>query len=108
MNACIEIGTSCMLSLRRCAVTVISCSVSVLVSAAVAGASAYTAPPETPLKIAAIAHDSFGFEFMTVSPDIFNMLFESKTLRPPSLRLRAPDRTSKIGRRLIRTRHDPV
>ena len=59
VKACIAIGTSCMLSLRRCAVTVTSTSTSellaALASAPSAAAAAAGAPQEAPLRIAAIA-----------------------------------------------------
>jgi hypothetical protein len=72
VNACIEIGTSCMLSLRRCAVTVISCRLSLLAlgAAAVSGPSAgdasTVAPNDTLPNMAAIALESF--EFIAASP----------------------------------------
>src|ERR1700730_8181159 len=59
-------GTSCMFSVRRCAVTVISAIPSdSVVSAA---AAAYAGPMgAAPLKMAAIAYDNFWFEFMRPS-----------------------------------------
>jgi hypothetical protein len=57
-------GTSCIDSARRCAVTVISAIPSSLASAAVA---AYEIAAGAPLNMAAIAYDSFGFEFMFLS-----------------------------------------
>src|ERR1017187_3613623 len=58
-------GTSCMFSVRRCAVTVISAMPSVsFVSAA---GAACAAPMADPLKIAAIAYDNFWLEFMRPS-----------------------------------------
>src|ERR1700723_1749909 len=117
VKACIEIGTSCMLCVRRWAVTVISSIVSVLVcagAAAVAGACAclaYAAPPDTPLRMAAIAHDSFGFEFM-LHPQICLIIVRIESLPAPvepGLDFRPrPDPTPKTGRHLIRSRHDPV
>ena len=67
VNACIAIGTFCMLSLRRCAVTVISCRVSLLAAGAAvasgpsAGAPTAPAPKDTPPRMAAIAVESFEF-----------------------------------------------
>src|ERR1700761_9258918 len=62
--ACIEIGTSWMLSLRRWAVTVISCSASGLGADSLlllAGVSAADAPRETLPRIAATAYETFDF-----------------------------------------------
>jgi hypothetical protein len=50
-----EIGTSCMFSVRRCAVTVISWMVSALGSEVSVTEAAYATPPADPLRIAAIA-----------------------------------------------------
>jgi len=55
VKACIEIGTSCMFSVRRCAVTVISVSASEPASLAPAAGAAPTAVAEVPLRIAATA-----------------------------------------------------
>jgi hypothetical protein len=54
VNACIEIGTSCMLWSRRCAVTVISWIESLPVSASAVVAAA-AAAAEAPPRITAIA-----------------------------------------------------
>jgi hypothetical protein len=58
-----------MLSERRCAVTVIVAISDVSALVASAAVCANAAPATLPLRIAAIAHDNFGFEFMLVSPD---------------------------------------
>src|ERR1700677_3712012 len=59
------IGTSCMFSVRRCAVTVISWMVSDELSPA---SAACTRPVVLlPARIAAIAHDNFAFEFIMSS-----------------------------------------
>src|SRR5439155_12911794 len=61
VNACIEIGTFCMLSVRRCAVTVISSSAPVAASVPpVAGSAAYAAQDEPP-RMAATAYEIFEF-----------------------------------------------
>src|SRR5712675_994463 len=66
-------GTSCMFSVRRCAVTVISAIPSdSFVSAA--GAACAT-PMADPLKIAAIAYDNFWLEFMR--PSLLLMLLSN-------------------------------
>src|SRR5580704_4517177 len=58
-------GTFCMLSLRRCAVTVISTSpsewVSVLVTVVSAACTTAEAPQEAPARMAATAHEIFEF-----------------------------------------------
>ena len=65
VKACIAIGTFCMLSLRRWAVTMISPSESWEASAGSPSASG-DIPTETPPSTAAITHDSF--EFITSLP----------------------------------------
>jgi hypothetical protein len=63
------IGTSCIFSVRRWAVTVISSIVSVGAAAAVSlGGAAYVVPAADPLKIAAIAQDNFDLKFMLCIP----------------------------------------
>src|SRR5262249_14311414 len=59
VKACMEIGTFCMLSVRRCAVTVISSRTPALTSAFSLAGAAADAAEDTALKMAATAYETF-------------------------------------------------
>src|ERR1700761_1667470 len=89
--ACIEIGTSWILSERRWAVTVISCSASELGPASLppAGVSAAEAPKETLPRIAATAYETF--DFIAIPPRAFyGRSHPSSSPGQPTIRLNRP------------------
>src|SRR5215468_6054776 len=91
VKADIEIGTSCMFSVRRCAVTVISASASDPVSLPPA-AGAAAAAAEVPLRIAATAYEIF--EFIACPP-------RADRMRRDPLGTRARDRGGSVAGMLL-------
>src|SRR6267154_1356326 len=66
VKACMEIGTSCMFSVRRCAVTTTSSRVSAPAPALLVEGSAACVPKDAPASTAATAYEIF--EFIESSP----------------------------------------
>ena len=90
-----EIGTSCMFSVRRCAVTVISCKVSVPVALLESelGVAARATEPEVPARTHVIAYVSL--DDMIDPPSYF------RSVAAPGRRVYSQNDTSRLATRAM-------